>query len=212
MDIDQIRREYLQGGLRREDLRDDPMAHFDLWLEQAIASGVPDPTAMTLATVDSAGRPSQRIVLLKHVDSRGFVFFTNYESRKASDIAANPQVSLHFPWHGMERQVKVCGRAAKVPAAETLKYFITRPKDSQLAAWASAQSRPVSSRQLLLQQFQAMKKKFGAGEVPVPDFWGGFRVVPEQMEFWQGGASRLHDRFEYRLQEAGSWQIERLAP
>ena len=212
MDIDQIRREYLKGGLRREDLRDDPMAQFELWLQQAVDSGVPDPTAMTLATVDGAGQPSQRIVLLKQVDRQGFVFFTNYQSRKAGDIAANSRVSLHFPWHYMERQVKVCGRAEKITAAETLKYFLTRPRDSQLAAWASAQSRPVSSRQLLMQQFESMKAKFGRGDIPVPDFWGGFRVFPRQIEFWQGGASRLHDRFEYTLGAGGRWDIERLAP
>lgn len=212
MDIDQIRREYLRGGLKREELRQQPMEQFDLWMQQAIDAGLPDPTAMTLATVDAGGQPSQRIVLLKHVDRHGFVFFTNYESRKSRDIGANPRVSLHFPWHAIERQVKVCGRAARVPAAETLKYFLTRPRESQLAAWASAQSRPISSRQLLMQQFASMKRKFGRGEVPVPDFWGGFRVSPQQIEFWQGGANRLHDRFAYTLQTSGAWHIERLAP
>ena len=212
MDIDHLRREYLKGGLERESLLGDPMAQFALWLEQAIEAGLQDPTAMTVATVSPDGQPSQRIVLLKHVDADGFVFYTNYGSRKARDLADNPKVSLHFPWHGMERQVKVCGVAQKVPQTESLKYFLSRPKESQLAAWASEQSRPVSSRMLLMQQFNAMKEKFSKGEVPLPDFWGGYRIVPHQIEFWQGGASRLHDRFEYTATPSGDWQIERLAP
>lgn len=212
MDIDQIRREYLQGGLHRKNLLDDPIAQFKRWLQQAIESGINDPTAMTVATVGPDGQPSQRIVLLKQVDAQGFVFYTNYGSRKARELAANTKVSLHFPWHMMERQVKICGVAEKVSTTEALKYFLSRPKESQLAAWASAQSRPVSSRQLLMQQFNSVKNKFSKGEVPLPDFWGGFRVKPHQIEFWQGGANRLHDRFEYNLQADGAWQIERLAP
>jgi len=212
MDIDQIRREYLQGGLHRRNLLDDPIAQFKRWLQQAIESGINDPTAMTVATVGPDGQPSQRIVLLKQVDEKGFVFYTNYGSRKARDLAENARISLHFPWHMMERQVKICGVAEKVSAAEALKYFLSRPKESQLAAWASAQSRPVSSRQLLMQQFISVKSKFSKGEIPLPEFWGGFRVKPHQIEFWQGGANRLHDRFEYNLQDDGAWQIERLAP
>lgn len=212
MDIDQIRREYLKGGLSRENLAADPIEQFNLWLQQAIDSGLPDPTAMTVATVAADGQPSQRIVLLKHLDRRGFVFFTNYGSRKAREIGDNPKVSLHFPWHMMERQVKICGLAEKVSSTETLKYFLSRPRESQWAAWASAQSRPIASRQLLMQQFQAIKQKFAQGQVPLPDFWGGYRVIPRQIEFWQGGANRLHDRFEYNLQPGGDWTIERLAP
>lgn len=211
IDIDQVRRDYLQGGLRRDDLQDDPIAQFELWLRQAIDSGLHDPTAMTVATVDAEGQPSQRIVLLKQVDNAGFVFYTNYESQKARDIAVNPRVSLHFPWHPLERQVRVCGVAEKVTAAESLKYFSSRPQESQLAAWASAQSRPVSSRQLLMQQFQSMKTKFQQGRIPLPDFWGGYRIIPASIEFWQGGAHRLHDRFRYTRSEQG-WSIERLAP
>ncbi|WP_439134049.1 pyridoxamine 5'-phosphate oxidase [Pseudomaricurvus sp.] len=219
MDIDQVRRDYLQGGLKREDLASDPIEQFELWLKQAIEAGMQDPTAMTVATVDAEGQPSQRIVLLKQVDPQGFVFYTNYESHKAQDITVNPLVSLHFPWHALERQVKVCGRAEKVSAADSLKYFSSRPEESQLAAWASAQSRPVSSRQLLMQQFNAMKEKFKQGKIPLPDFWGGYRVVPSSIEFWQGGAHRLHDRFQYsrlkaddRSETGGDWTIERLAP
>lgn len=211
IDIDQVRRDYLQGGLRRDDLQEDPIAQFELWLKQAIDSGLNDPTAMTVATVNADGQPSQRIVLLKQVNSAGFVFYTNYESQKAQDIAVNPRVSLHFPWHPLERQVRVCGVAEKVSAAESLKYFSSRPQESQLAAWASAQSRPVSSRQLLMQQFQSMKTKFQQGRIPLPDFWGGYRIVPSTIEFWQGGAHRLHDRFRY-TRTGDSWTIERLAP
>jgi len=212
MDIDTIRRDYLQGGLNRENLLDNPVEQFKVWLQQAIDFGLNDPTAMTVATVSAAGEPSQRIVLLKEVDDRGFVFYTNLESRKAQDLAQNPNISLHFPWHSMERQVKVSGRVERVSAAESLKYFLSRPKESQLAAWASAQSRPVSSRQLLMQQFQSMKQKFSEGDVPLPDFWGGYRVSVRQIEFWQGGANRLHDRFVYTRESAQSWGVERLAP
>jgi pyridoxamine 5'-phosphate oxidase len=212
MKLEDVRREYLRGGLKREDLAENPITQFEAWLKQAIDAGLQDPTAMTVATVNAEGQPSQRIVLLKQVNDKGFVFYTNYESRKAQDIEANPLVSLHFPWHLLERQVKICGRVEKVSSAESLKYFLSRPEESQLAAWASAQSRPVSSRQLLMQQFNAMKEKFSKGSIPLPDFWGGYRVVPTAIEFWQGGANRLHDRFEYQRQEDGGWGIERLAP
>ncbi|WP_341771052.1 pyridoxamine 5'-phosphate oxidase [Pseudomaricurvus hydrocarbonicus] len=211
MDIDQVRRDYLQGGLKYEDLAADPIDQFERWLQQAIDAGMEDPTAMTVATVNADGQPSQRIVLLKQVDRAGFVFYTNYESHKAQDIAVNPLVSLHFPWHALERQVKICGKAEKVSLTESLKYFSSRPEESQLAAWASAQSRPVSSRQLLMQQFNAMKDKFKQGKIPLPDFWGGYRIVPSSIEFWQGGAHRLHDRFQYTRTDSG-WEIQRLAP
>ncbi len=212
MDIEQLRRDYLKGGLRHKDLAPDPFDQFEKWLRQAIDAGLKDPTAMTVATVDPAGQPSQRIVLLKHVDKSGLVFFTNYESHKARDIADNPKVSLHFPWHVLERQVKIKGRATKVSHVESMKYFMSRPHDSQLAAWASEQSRPVTSRQILMQQFKAMKNKFKKGLIPLPDFWGGYRVIPSMIEFWQGGSSRLHDRFQYTRQQAGHWVVERLAP
>ncbi len=210
--LDDYRREYLQGGLDLADLAADPFTQFSRWMQQVIASGLPDPNAMTVATVDAEGQPSQRIVLLKQVDSRGFVFYTNLKSRKARELQHNPKVSLHFPWYLLERQVKVCGTAEALSTAESLKYFLSRPRDSQLAAWASHQSRPIGSRALLMQQFEAMKNKFGRGEIPLPDFWGGFRVKPHEIEFWQGGAHRLHDRFQYRLQADGGWSLQRLEP
>lgn len=212
MDLEQIRREYLLGGLHRKDLLEDPVKQFEAWLEHAVDSQIPDPTAMVLATVAADGQPDQRIVLLKHLDSQGFVFYTNYNSKKARDIAANAKVSLHFPWHMMERQVRVSGVAEKVSVAESLKYFVSRPFGSQIAAWASPQSATITARSVLEQQFANMKAKYMEGNVPLPDFWGGLRVIPERMEFWQGGANRLHDRFEYRLHESGEWQINRLAP
>jgi len=211
LDLEAVRRDYLRGGLDRKDLSSDPIEQFQTWLQQAIDAQIQDPTAMTVATVDANGQPSQRIVLLKQVIDGDFIFFTNYESKKASDLAANPLISLHFPWHMLERQVKICGRAEKVSAAESLKYFLSRPQESQLAAWASAQSRPVSSRMLLMQQFNAMKDKFKHGDIPLPDYWGGYKVEPSSIEFWQGGANRLHDRFKYVRCEEG-WAIDRLAP
>ena len=210
--LEDFRREYTQGGLDITDVAASPFEQFQCWMEQTIESGIPDPNAMTVATVDETGQPSQRIVLLKHMDEKGFVFYTNLNSRKAQDLKQNPKISLHFPWYFLERQVKVCGVAEQLSKTEVLKYFVTRPRDSQLGAWASQQSRPISSRALLMQQFESMKNKFARGEIPVPDFWGGFRVKPHQIEFWQGGAARLHDRMQYSLQTDGSWKIQRLEP
>lgn len=211
MKLDAIRREYLKDGLQREMLNSNPIAQFEHWLAQAIEAKLTDPTAMVVATVDEHGQPSQRIVLLKHLDQQGFVFFTNTGSRKAKELATNAQICLHFPWHNMERQVIVYGKAKPLSHREVASYFLSRPKESQLAAWASAQSRPVSSRNVLLEKFQQMKHKFSQGEIPLPDFWGGYCVVPEKVEFWQGGEHRLHDRFMYTKQ-AQSWHIERLNP
>ena len=210
--LEDFRREYTQGGLEFTDLAASPFEQFQRWMEQTIKSGLPDPNAMTVATVDATGQPSQRIVLLKHMDAKGFVFYTNLNSRKAQELKQNPKISLHFPWYFLERQVKVCGVVEQLSAAEVLKYFVSRPRDSQLGAWASQQSKPISSRALLMQQFESMKNKFAKGEIPVPDFWGGFRVKPHQIEFWQGGAARLHDRFQYNLQTDNSWFIQRLEP
>jgi pyridoxamine 5'-phosphate oxidase len=212
MDIENFRREYLQGGLNREDLQDDPIAQFKTWLSQAVESGIGDPTAMVVSTVSAEGRPSQRIVLLKHVDDDGFIFYTNYGSRKAKEIEGNNKVSLLFPWNKLDRQVKVGGTAEKISVAESAKYFMSRPRDSQLAAWASKQSRKITSREFLLTQLADMKDQFADGEVPLPDFWGGIRVRPHEIEFWQGGEHRIHDRFEYCLQNDGSWEISQLAP
>lgn len=212
LDLENLRTEYTKGGLERDNLHENPIEQFKVWMQQTIAAKLPDPNAMTIATVDASGQPSQRIVLLKQLDDRGFVFFTNLNSRKAQDLKHNAKISLHFPWYFLERQVKVCGVAEQLSSADVFKYFVTRPRDSQLGAWASQQSRPISSRALLIQQFESMKNKFAKGEIPVPDFWGGFRVKPHQIEFWQGGAARLHDRFQYNLQADNSWAIERLEP
>ena len=212
MDLESLRREYLLGGLEREDLEFDPIKQFEQWMQQAIELQLPDPNAMTIATVAADGQPSQRIVLLKSVDQEGFVFYTNYSSRKADELGVNPKVSAHFPWHGIERQVKVCGVAEKVSAAQSLKYFSSRPFDSQVAAVASSQSAVLSSRTVLLNQFESLKQKFKGGKIPFPDFWGGYRIVPFEIEFWQGGANRLHDRFRYLKNEANDWVIDRLAP
>lgn len=212
LDLASLRKEYTKGGLEREDLHENPIEQFNRWMQQTVDAQLPDPNAMTIATVDASGQPSQRIVLLKQLDDRGFVFFTNLNSHKAQDLKQNPKISLHFPWYFLERQVKVCGVAEQLSTTEVLKYFVTRPRDSQLGAWASQQSRPISSRALLLQQFESMKNKFAKGEIPVPNFWGGFRVKPHQIEFWQGGAARLHDRFQYNFQSDNSWTIERLEP
>lgn len=211
VELDDIRREYLAEGLHRSHLNTDPIEQFQVWMQQAITAQLQDPTAMTLATVNEHGEPSQRIVLLKQLDVRGFVFFTNYGSQKARDIEVNSNVSLHFPWHNLERQVKVLGRAEKLTKVESLRYFLSRPRASQLSAWSSVQSRSVSSRALLLQQFDSMKQKFLEGDIPLPDFWGGYCIVPRVIEFWQGRENRLHDRFEYRL-SGKEWLIQRLSP
>lgn len=213
MDISYFRREYLRGGLSRADLLADPVEQFSLWFEQARKTTIADPTAMVLATADAHGQPSQRTVLLKYYDEKGFVFFTNFDSRKASEIKENDKVSLLFVWLELERQVMVSGVARKISAAESAKYFLTRPKESQLAAWVSSQSHKLSSRQILLQKFQEMKTKIGEGKVPLPSFWGGFRVEPVEVEFWQGRKNRLHDRFLYsKSSNPNSWTVARLAP
>jgi pyridoxamine 5'-phosphate oxidase len=211
MDLSEFRKEYTDRGLRREDLAADPMVQFVGWFQQAVELKLHEPNAMSLATVDPAGRPLLRTVLLKYFDTNGFVFFTNYQSRKAKHIAENPHVSLLFPWVILERQVIVQGRAEKISAAESLKYFSSRPRESQLGAWVSDQSSVISSRKLLMQKLAEIKDKFAHGEVPLPSFWGGYRVVPETIEFWQGGSARLHDRFFYEKKD-GAWQIERLSP
>ena len=211
MSLEDNRREYDYGKLSRESLADDPFAQFTLWMNQAIEAQIQDPTAMSVATVSPEGKPWQRMVLLKGFDEQGFVFYTNLGSRKAKEIEANAQVSLHFPWLQLDRQVIVGGRAERLSAVEGMKYFISRPKESQLAAWASKQSSRISTRQVLETQFAQIKEKFAKGDIPLPDFWGGFRVVPEEIEFWQGGESRLHDRFSYN-RDGDDWQIDRLSP
>lgn len=213
MDLEALRREYSLTGLDREDLADSPFDQFEQWFKQALdAKFSNDLSAMTVATVSHDGQPSQRMVLLKHFDERGFVFYTNLESRKARELKDNPKVCLHLPWHPLERQVIVYGEATQLSAAEATRYFMSRPKDSQIAAWASHQSQKVKSRQLLEQAFEQMKNKFKSGDIPLPSFWGGFRVVPNHIEFWQGRRNRLHDRFMYSRTGAQQWEVERLQP
>ncbi|MDX1391556.1 MAG: pyridoxamine 5'-phosphate oxidase [Rheinheimera sp.] len=212
MKIDDIRRSYTKDNLERDKLNADPIAQFELWLKDAIAAELPDPTAMCVASVDAQGQPSQRLVLLKDVSADGFTFYTNLGSRKATELAGNAKICLHFPWHALERQVIVYGTAERLSTAQVAKYFLSRPKESQLAAWASEQSRPVSTRTALLQKFTEIKHKFAQGEIPLPSFWGGFLVRPHQIEFWQGGEHRLHDRFMYSRQANNSWHIDRLCP
>jgi pyridoxamine 5'-phosphate oxidase len=212
MNLADLRAEYSAVGLTREELRDDPVEQFRLWFDQALLAGFPEPNAMSLATVGLDMQPTLRTVLLKQFDERGFVFFTNLESRKAQQIAENPKAALLFPWIALERQVKIRGRVERVSIADAAAYFITRPIGSQLAAWASPQSQVITSRKLLEMQWEEMKRKFADGKVPLPSFWGGYRVVPAAFEFWQGRESRLHDRFEYTRNDDGGWRIEQLAP
>ncbi|MDT0595805.1 pyridoxamine 5'-phosphate oxidase [Glaciecola petra] len=206
-----LRKEYKKGNLNREALTENPLDLFKIWMQEAIDSQLPDPNAMTVATVDKSGQPSQRIVLLKDLKDEGFIFYTNLGSRKAADIAENPRISLHFPWYFLERQVRVSGVAEPLSRKTVAAYFLSRPKESQLGAWASQQSTPISTKQLLLTQYQQMKAKFSSGEIPLPDFWGGYLVKPHQIEFWQGGEHRLHDRFEYNKNDS-NWTSTRLMP
>jgi pyridoxamine 5'-phosphate oxidase len=210
--ISDIRRDYTKAGLDVDDLTDEPFELFERWLQNAVDAKLADPTAMTIATVDKDTQPSQRIVLLKDFDETGFVFYTNTGSKKAQDLSHNNKISLHFPWHMLDRQVKVSGVAHTLSSLDVAKYFVSRPKPSQIAAWASAQSRPINSKQLLMEKFSEAKAKFVNGEVPLPSFWGGYRVVPHKIEFWQGGEHRLHDRFVYTKTSEGQWQTERLMP
>lgn len=207
-----MRNDYRQGELDEAHLPADPLALFEAWFREACAAGVIEPNAMSLATATAAGETSLRTVLCKGYDREGFVFYTNLGSTKAGQIAANPVVSLLFPWLKLERQVIVNGRAERLSLGEVARYFVTRPRDSQLAAWTSQQSRVVTARKALQQMFAEIERKFAGGEVPVPSFWGGFRVRPRTIEFWQGRPNRLHDRFLYTALAEGLWRIERLAP
>jgi pyridoxamine 5'-phosphate oxidase len=207
-----MRKHYQHEGLAEKQLMAEPVAQFTEWFHQAMDAGVTEPNAMVLSTADAQGRPSSRTVLLKGYDRRGFVFFTNYGSRKGSELAVNPWASLLFPWISISRQVVVNGRVEKVGRDETAAYFRTRPHGSQLGAWASEQSSPVSSREVLEQRYAELERRYPEGEgVPVPPFWGGYRVVPEAVEFWQGRENRLHDRLRY-VAEGEGWRVERLCP
>lgn len=235
MAIADLRKEYTLGSLRRADLAPEPLAQFQQWFrdaETARAAGSwlrrvgvgfykwlqivfgrkpIDPNAMTLATVDLQGRPSARTVLLKGADRRGFIFFTNYGSRKGQELADNPNAALAFYWKDLERQVCIAGRVEKLSAEESEAYFKTRPRGSRIGAWASDQSAPIPDRKFLEERMNEAEKRF-PNEVPMPSFWGGYVLAPERVEFWQGGAARLHDRFEYTRQSDGTWRIQRLAP
>jgi pyridoxamine 5'-phosphate oxidase len=207
-----LRQDYSQRGLRRTDLAADPLVQFNVWLAEAQARQILEPNAMTLATVDAAGQPWTRTVLLKICDARGFTFFTNYEGAKARHLAANPCAALTFWWGALERQVNITGSVEKTSVVESEAYFHSRPASSQLGAWASAQSETVADRAQLEAQFSAALEKYGEAEIPLPPHWGGYRLAPRTIEFWQGRRSRLHDRFRYTLQRDGAWKIERLAP
>jgi pyridoxamine 5'-phosphate oxidase len=211
-DLADLRRNYSSKPLRREDLDPDPVVQFSRWFEEARHAQALDPNAMSIATVAADGQPSLRTVLLKYYDREGFVFYTNLGSRKAHDIAANPRVALLFFWPEVHRQVKIRGMATRTSALENLRYFMRRPRDSQLGAWVSDQSQVISSRQILEEKFAEMQRRFASGDVPLPNFWGGYRVSLEAIEFWQGRESRLHDRFLYARGARGEWSIERLAP
>ena len=208
-DLSNLRKEYLKSGIVKGDLKVNPIEQFSLWFSQAIEANIVEPSAMSLATSDDY--IGIRTVLLKYFDNKGFVFFTNYESKKSRQIQNNPQAALLFPWLALERQVKIIGSVEKITKLESLKYFSSRPKDSQLGAWSSNQSSKISSRAILVDQFAVMKKKFASGEIPLPEFWGGYRVVPESIEFWQGRESRLHDRLIYEKKDK-EWIISRLSP
>ena len=212
MNTDELRQHLMAQGLNHNELVNNPFRQFESWYQQTIETDIYEPGAMSLTTVDNNAQPWQRIVLLKIFDEKGFVFFTNYESRKAQQIASNPKVSMLFPWHALGRQVKITGEAKKISTAESLKYFTTRPRGSQIGAWASSQSQMISSRSILESMVDSMKKKYANQDVPLPPFWGGYRVSPITVEFWQARDSRLHDRFIYQKNEAGKWFSERLAP
>jgi len=204
--------DFSRSPLLIEELESDPIVQFEKWFREAWDENYPMPHAMSLATASAEGLPTVRTVLLKGYDSNGFVFFTNYGSRKAKQISDNPQAALLFPWVRLGRQVTVTGRVEKIPKSESVQYFLSRPRGSQLSAWASAQSNVISSRAILESAFATVKRRFAEGEVPLPDFWGGYRVDPNSIEFWQNRKDRLHDRFLYNRGESGAWRIDRLTP
>lgn len=211
-DISSLRKEYQKAGLDRQDLNPTPLEQFRLWFQQAVEAGVCEPNAVVLSTVDSSNRPSQRMVLLKAFDQKGFVFFTNYRSRKAKHLESNHFASMLFPWVSLERQLMLEGKCEKISTAESFRYFASRPWGNRLGAWVSQQSQVIGSRKILEMKLLEMKRKFKDGNVPLPDFWGGFRLKPERYEFWQGRENRLHDRFEYVATGENLWEVNRLSP
>lgn len=212
MNISDIRTDYKKGTLDEHEVASSPFDQFNVWFKEAVRSEIPEVNAMTLATASKDGRPSARMVLLKHYDDKGFVFFTNYGSAKSKNLNENPHAALLFFWEPLERQVRIVGRVEKISPAESFEYFRTRPIDSQLGAWASQQSSEISARSLLEKAFMEMLEKFKNGEIPLPPQWGGYRVIPDEFEFWQGRSNRLHDRIAYRLHGTEQWKIVRLSP
>ncbi len=212
MSLSDLRLEYTLAGLQEADLDRDPFKQFDRWFQEALEAQLPEPNAMTLATATVEGVPSARIVLLKDFDTGGFVFFTSYQSQKAQELEQNPRAALVFFWAGLERQVRITGFTSRVSQQESEEYFLTRPRGSQLGAWASKQSEVVASRQVLEQRMGELEIQYQGSSIPVPPFWGGFRLAPQSIEFWQGRPNRLHDRLQYTLQPDRTWLIERLSP
>lgn len=212
IDVSQMRRAYADIGLSHDDLHENPIVQFQNWFVQYLDLELFEPNAVIVATASKTAAPSQRTVLMKSYDNDGFVFYTNYGSRKARQIEENNQVSLIFPWIPLHRQVIIEGTASKVSTADSLKYFLSRPRGSQLGAWASSQSSVISTRGALESKYEEIKNKFKQGDVSLPSFWGGYRVRPHRVEFWQGRANRLHDRFLYTKDEQGNWAINRLSP
>ena len=209
--ISHLRREYTQAGLSEQDLQPDPQEQFRRWIQDAIDGELTEPNAAVLATVDGQGQPSTRVVLVKGVDERGFSFFTNYESRKGRELAANPRAALTFPWVEMERQVCITGRVTQLPPEESDAYFKTRPRGSRLGAWASKQSEVIADRTILEHRLADLDREYPGNDIPMPPTWGGYVLAPDTVEFWQGRPSRLHDRLVYTRQ-AGSWKVHRLSP
>jgi pyridoxamine 5'-phosphate oxidase len=213
MPLADLRRDYVLPGLSEKDLARDPFRQFEKWFGEAEAAKIAEPNAMVCSLASRAGAPSSRVVLLKGLDARGFVFYTNYESRKGRELAENPHASLLFPWIALERQVVVEGTVVKLPREESDAYFQSRPRASQLAAWASPQSTVIADRSVIEDAWKALDKKYAGRDVPTPPHWGGYRVKPTVIEFWQGRRGRLHDRLRYRREDpSGAWIIERLAP
>jgi pyridoxamine 5'-phosphate oxidase len=207
-----VRVDYGRSRLQEGDVAPDPIEQFRVWFAEATAANIPEANAMTLATADASGAPSARVVLLKGIDDRGFTFFTNYDSRKARELTANPRAALCFFWQPLERQVRIEGTVEKVSRAESEEYFSRRPRQAQIGAWVSQQSSPITSRAELERLEAELQKRFGDGPVPLPEYWGGYRVVPHAIEFWQGRPSRLHDRLLYTLNDGGDWTLRRLSP